>query len=578
MKKKIAFFVFAVLMGCQISAGEILTPPQVWSDFDPDKGDFNEEIIKEETVNGIYNRESYISAYVLGEAIRVYCKYSVKAGARNSPGLMNVHGWMGAPGIDNQYVKDGWAVMAHDYCGKSGDRKHYTKYPEGLRHGNMDAKEGIRIKSKMPDGKFITDAKQTDDYLWYAVQRRALSYLLAQKEVDKNRICAKGYSYGGTIMWNLGMDPRVKAIVAYFGVGWLEYYRNRSVWMYENPYREPPKKSPGEEIYLAGVAPQAHVPYITAATLFLNGTNDHHGGHERGLESFKMFKKGVPWAFAEQARGHHNTEKIGQNTKLWLDKYVLDKEVFWPEHPKSEIRLDSDGVLELVVSPASPKRVKKVEMYYALKNPCSFARSWRDTSCVRKGDKWVGKMPVINIEDYVFGFANITYDNTVTLSTDFNAAIPSNLGNAKATDKKSEIIYTGDEGMGAWSNVAEVEGPGGIKGFRSTNNARGSGTEQLSDPKWKSPSNGQLSFKFYCTQPQTLIFTAADHYEGEIEITASDDWQEMIIDSNQLLNRFNKQALKDWSNVGKIQFKPKAGSDITKVIFAEFKWATSTEK
>ena len=40
-----------------------------------------------------------------------------------------------------------------------------------------------------------------------------LSYLF-KKEVDKNRIGAKGYSYGGTIMWNLAMDERIKAMVA----------------------------------------------------------------------------------------------------------------------------------------------------------------------------------------------------------------------------------------------------------------------------------------------------------------------------------------------------------------------------
>ena len=70
------------------------------------------------------------------------------------------------------------------------------------------------IYDRMPDGSQLTNPKATSHYLWNAVQRRALSYLLSQKEVDKNRVGAKGYSYGGTIMWNLGMDERVKAVVA----------------------------------------------------------------------------------------------------------------------------------------------------------------------------------------------------------------------------------------------------------------------------------------------------------------------------------------------------------------------------
>lgn len=561
-----------VIMAARFTvAGELLTPPEVWKDYDPNKGDFKQEIVKEETKDGLYYRESYISAYVLGEEVRVYCLYKVKAGAVKAPGLLNVHGWMGAASIDNEYVTDGWAVMSYDYCGTNGARVHYTKYPEKLSHGNMTGGKVTCSSSPGPGGKPITDPKQTSDYLWYAMESRVLSYLEQQKEVDNTRLGAKGYSYGGTLMWFLGMDPRIKAIVAYFGIGWTEYYRNKSVMMYAVPYVEP-EKTTGEKIYLAGIAPEAHVPYIKAATLFLNGSNDHHGCGERGLESFKMFKPGVPWAFAVQARGHHNADKINQDCKMWLEKYVLNKEVFWPAHPQSKIQLDADGVPELAVTPASAEKVNKVEIYYALKNPVWLGRAWRDAEVVRKGDTWVAKMPVINVDDYVFAYANVIYDSTVVVSTDFNAAIPSKLGNAKATDKVSEMIYSGDGGLGIWSNVAEVEGVGGIKGFRCTDRNSGFNTGQMSDPKWKAPPKGELGFKYYCTEPQTLIF-AADDYSGEIEITASDKWQEMLIPRGKLFNRHNQtMSMPNWEKAGNISFKPKAGSDITKVLFAQFKW------
>ncbi len=512
---------------------------------------------------------------MLGEEIRVYCRYSVKAGATTAPGLLVVHGWMGAANPDRTFVDEGWAVMAHDYCGKTGDRPHFTKYPEKLRHGNMDAKVAGPVRSKTLDGEFITDPRQTSDYVWYAIQRRVLSYLEQQKEVDRKRLGAMGYSYGGTLMWNLATDPRVKAVVAYFGIGYNDYYRDKQVWLYNVPSVEPPK-SPGEEIILASIAPEAHVPFITAATLFLNGSNDHHGGHERGLESFKKFPTNVPWSFAIQARGHHDTEKIGHNSKFWLEKHVLGKDVAWPEHPQSEIHLDAEGVPELVITPTSPDKVRKVEMFYALKNPVSFARSWRDTPSVRQGQQWIGKMPVLSVDDYVFGYANITDDTTIVRSTDFNAAIPAKLGNAKATDKPSDNISS--SGYGAWTNIAELEGPKGIKGFRSTSNQRGSGTEQLHDPKWQAPANSRLSFKFYCTEPQTVLLTAADHNSVELEITASDNWQEMTIAPERLINRFNQKPLAAWSSVGKIHFLPKAGSDLTKVIFADFKWVTGTRR
>jgi hypothetical protein len=66
---------------------------------------------------------------------------------------------------------------------------------------------------------------------------------------------------------------------------------------------------------------------------------------------------------------------------------------------------------------ASFQPVQKVEFFYALKNPCSFNRSWRDAAAVRQGDGWMASLPLLNVEDYVFAYANITYDDTIVLST-----------------------------------------------------------------------------------------------------------------------------------------------------------------
>jgi hypothetical protein len=129
-----------------------------------------------------------------------------------------------------------------------------------------------------------------------------------------------------------------------------------------------------------------------------------------------------------------------------------------------------------------------------------------------------------------------------------------------------------------WTNIAELEGPKGIKGFRSTNNQRGSGTEQLHDPKWKAPANSNLSFKFYCTEPQVVVLTATNYHSAEIEITASDEWQQLVVPAARLTSRFSQKPMRDWAEVGEISFLPKPGSDLTKVLFADFKWLASGAK
>ena len=106
--------IFISLSILVLNGAKFPAPPEVWKDYDPDQGDFKEEIVRQETKDGILRKESYFSAYVNGEEVRVFCKYAVKAGAQKAPGLLNVHGWMGGPAIDMKYVNDGWAVMAHD--------------------------------------------------------------------------------------------------------------------------------------------------------------------------------------------------------------------------------------------------------------------------------------------------------------------------------------------------------------------------------------------------------------------------------------------------------------------------------
>jgi hypothetical protein len=73
-----------------------------------------------------------------------------------------------------------------------------------------------------------------------------------------------------------------------------------------------------------------------------------------------------------------------------------------------------------------------------------------------------------------------------------------------------------------------------------------------------------------------VVLTAADYNAVELEITASDQWQETTIAAERLINRFSRKPMASWSSVGKIHFLPKQGSDLTKIIFADFKWVAGT--
>ncbi|MHC4502028.1 MAG: alpha/beta hydrolase family protein [Planctomycetota bacterium] len=561
MKVLLTGVILGVLAGARSASGaEMLKPPELWRNYDPNAGAFEEKVIKEWERDGNRFRDSYISAYVNGEKIRVYCKYAHPKGATGLPAILFVHGWMGAPGINEGFVKNGYAIMTYDYCGRNGGRTEYTKYPEALKHGNMARPNPVWAKS--------TDPRANSDYIWIAISRRVLSYLERQKEIDRGRIGASGYSYGGTMIWSLGADPRTKAVVSFHGVGWNVYWRDRRIWKYDLK-KKTPAPNEAQQVYLAGLAPQAYAPYVDCPALFLNGTNDHHGGHERGHDTLKALPRGIPYAVAHQARGHHNTEKLGKNHELWLATYVKGEDAFWPANPESEIVLGEGGVPEFICRPASPERVVSVKIYYALKNPCSFNRNWRNTDTVRRGNTWTASLPVIDVDDYLFGFANIRYRTPIVLSTDFEAVIPAKLGRAVATDKATTVIYEGKDGVGLWyPDVVPVEGPQGIKGFRPSRDHHLTSV-QPSDPKWKAPAGTKLSFKVYSRTPATFEVYGGDHWRQEMKLPGSARWQTVVVDPMKLINRHDKRTpLKDWSRADSIKF----GGRIKDLVFTDFRW------
>ncbi|MBB3696523.1 dienelactone hydrolase family protein [Flammeovirga yaeyamensis] len=574
MKYFITFFLLLTTVFLPLSYAQ--NPQELWGNFDPDAGDFNEEIIYEHTdANGIYEKHTYISAYFKGKEIRVYCEFKKKADATNAPALLDVHGWMARPRPNQEFVEDGWAVLAHDYCGKTEEnnssdlRANYTKYPEGLEYGNMNPDYGYENrKSKYKDsGEQISDPTETDDYLWYVLQRRALSYLLAQDGVDNTRVGAQGYSYGGTIMWNLAMDERIDAMVAYFGVGFLEYYRTKQVWMYNNPYNEPAKTS-GEEMYLESIAPQAHAPYIKAASLWLNGSNDHHGGHERGETMFDNFQADVPWNFAIQPKAFHATDKLGDDAKIWLEKHVLGVDHYFPARPTSSITLDAEGVPFYSVSPAQPENVTAVEVWYALKNPNNNTRTWIEAPSTKDGNNWTASLPVSNIDDYVFGFSKIDYDNNTVISGDFEAEIPSNLGDAKATLEPEAPDPTDWENAGG-----AIEVPGGVEAFYPVENKPIS-NDIFKEPFYKAPQGASFKIRYYGTQPQKLFVRVNEKYVFNFETGAHNtDVQEINIPASALRNSNDaNDIMGEWSVADLIEVGPEDGQEITKVAFVALEW------
>lgn len=79
---------------------------------------------------------------------------------------------------------------------------------------------------------------------------------------------------GGTTVWHVAMDERVKAAYARYGVGWNDHP------LFDEKFNEGknrPESTREQQIWNSGMAPQAYPPYTRCRVLFLNASNDQHG-------------------------------------------------------------------------------------------------------------------------------------------------------------------------------------------------------------------------------------------------------------------------------------------------------------
>jgi len=51
-----------------------------------------------------------------------------------------------------------------------------------------------------------------------------------------------------------------------------------------------------------------------------------------------------------------------------------------------------------------------------------------------------------------------------------------------------------------------------------------------------------------------------------------------VVPAARMIGKFDQKPMKGWSVVGNLQLQPKAGSDLAKVLFAEFRWVQGDGK
>ena len=510
MKLPLIFLATCIVAHAVDSLSPLKKVPQnvteLWAGYDPQKEPLRTEMVREWEEDGVVIR--YLRYYIgtfKGKSAWMAAFYAFPKNAKNLPGVLHMHG--GGQRANLTLVKfhasQGYGALSVNWGGKP---------MEGARRGEANTDWGAVDPTQnnvqgyfnlLPGEKFLDAQESPRNCNWFLITlgcRRGLTFLEQQTEVDGKRLGIRGHSMGGNLtMYVAGSDSRVKvASPSVGGSGYRTYAR----------YGLPPqiRKVTGDlELFRRTMGYQFYAPRITAPLLHLGASNDFHGQMDATYATGARVSKKVPQRFVFAPHFNHRFNAEQQVSRiLWLDQH-LKGGLKLPATPSSELELKPIPVLRVV--PAKGLPVKEVEIYYSV-DPDARSRFWRDAQTKQSGNTWSAELPLIDLNQPLFAFANVHYQlpkpgalprnaasDVVCVSSLFHEAKPAAL---KAAGVKAE---------GDWQQVIDDFNRGFHDWYTINGNHRPlwqHWTRKVTDPKWRGPQGAKLALTIQSEQPNVL--------------------------------------------------------------------------
>lgn len=395
------------------------TPDKVWRDFRPEAPELEIETIRSwhedqadfETLRFTAERES-------SGRVRVFAIRGAPKGGTRLPGILHIHGGGQTASLDwvRFWTSRGYVCVSYDFTGPWAGRKEFTDWGPIKQANLAEANGGLQVRPT---------PRASSWYHWAVVARRALTLLSYHPKVDRDRLGIFGVSIGGTLCWLVAAtDDRVKTTVAIYGCGY-NFDKRRTVWGFSD-------LDPGVLLFTRVLAPEAYAAAIRRPLLLLDATNDFHGWMDNACEIVAQVHAIRGLAFTPRYN-HHIDGAEGQNLPAWMDWQLRAGPPF-PAEPKLDLRLNHDGDPLADVRPADEPHVRRVEVFYSLRDKPPPNRFWRRAETLKlKQRSWQATLPVVQSRDPIRVFANVYYLSGVCLSTNLARAIPDRLGVARAS-------------------------------------------------------------------------------------------------------------------------------------------------
>ena len=435
--------------------GGILTPQQVWKDFDP----------TEERLDGsLVSSENGVSVYTFCATHRpdgdLTVQLTVYAPSYDSPKavlLIGDNARLPQQSVIDDIVNRGSYAFVADYNGIAENT--LTVFPPSLSYGKR-GNEGDRPTKLSPT------VKETCPYLYTLIHRRALAFI--RETYGDKCVVAVGLKQGAeTAMQLAGTERKFISALACVGAsGYPEY---------AGIPRYPVGTVSLDDDVLAFIAGASGVSYLKDyphPVLAAIGSNGTISDVDR-LSALKTLIKGTLTVSITQQFSDNIDERSWKVCLDWLDQSFWHSD--FPKPPVSSVNVNRDGSVYADVTASVKPKIKSLCFYYSYNNTDHRTRRWEKVACETVGEgQYLAKLDFDDQCSSLFFYTETVYENGI-ISTEtprfadlsqyrIIQSAPVSAAVLYRHGAEGEFIPVSDDVVAKRTSVTEKTVPSGAKG------------------------------------------------------------------------------------------------------------------
>lgn len=549
---------------------------QMWAGFDPLAEPLEIETLREWEEDGVVLRIIRLRIGVFkGQKAKLAAIYGFPKGAesnRKLPGLVQIHG--GGQYADHRAclmnAKRGYATVSIAWAGRISAPEYRvspaevklfwdnkTEDPSYKLTTDWGAVDGYHAPGRNPKNNFpsanaaawtidtIESPRNSPWFLCAIAARRALTFLEQQPEVNPDKLGVYGHSMGGKLTVMTSVDSRVKAAAP--SCGGISDRENAS------------------KLFETTICDHVSLKQVKCPIMFLSPANDFHGrisDLRRAVDEIQTDDWRITCA---PHHNHQDTAAYEVATLLWFDQHLKGSFKF-PKTPQTALRLqNSGGTPVFTIQPDTSRPIRSINVFYTQHGKAvetrfdrenTMSRFWRHADVQKTGETWTASLPVSNLDQPLWAYANVNYvlDAPVSGAGYYYGLYSTsefNVSSLMDTVSPEQLRSAGVKPSLTPNSMIETFAAGWQKEwftYKPDNWPRT--THKLYDAQYAAPKNAILAIQVRCEQPNKLVILI-DRYAAVVDIEGAGQWQDISLSLADFKDH-GGDSLESWESVRRL--------------------------